>query len=282
MLLPFAGALLAEAGAPPAAAAIALGDSQYARRAEKARAGVAAPEPIEAAIAAYRRALALDPLSYEARLRMLRALFFRGGFCIIDPAAQIKLFEEAKSLAEDTVRNLERGVPSNRGQVGSSHGAARLEALRRIPHAAEIYLWSAISWGQWAATHKIAAAWQGAASRIRDLSQTGIDLKPGAEQGSGYVILGRLHIEAPHIPLLTGWVSRQKGIASLRQALAIAPQNTPARYFLAAALLEVDPSRSKEARELLAGLAATPPRPEYPVEDAHYAEAAKRRLAALR
>lgn len=258
---------------PSAAAALAKADAHFALRAEGARGGEAATTQVEAALFDYRRALVLDPSSYEARLGLLRALFFRGGFCEIAPREQIKLFEEAKRLAEDTVRRLD-----------SSSGTrpARTAALRRVPLAAEIHMWAAISWGQWAVDHKIAAAWQGAAERIRDLSQAVIDIDPATAQGGGHLILGRLHAEAPRLPILSRWVSRKKGIEHLRAALAIAPANTPNMYFLADALLKWSPSGREEARALLSRCASAIPRPEYLVEDAHYSEMAQRRLAALR
>src|SRR5260370_31192326 len=89
-----------------AAEALASGDAHYARRAEGARGGIADAVHVDRAIADYRVALALAPLSYEARLRLLRSFFFRGGFCDMDAREQVKLFEEAKKLAADTVRLL--------------------------------------------------------------------------------------------------------------------------------------------------------------------------------
>ena len=267
-------------GAPPedlsaAATPLASGDAHYARRAEGARGGTADPVHVDRAIADYRRALALDPLSYEARLRLLRAFFFRGGFCDMDAREQVKLFEEAKKLAEDSVRLLD-------ADVHRVHGHVRADGARTIAPAAETYLWAAVSWGQWAVFHKLYAAWQSAPARIRDLAQAAIQIEPAIAQAGGYLILGRLHVEAPRIPMLTGWVSREKGIAYLRTGLAIAPDNTALMYFLADALLSVDPSKKEEARSLLQRCASATPRPEYAVEDAHYAEEARERLAVLR
>jgi len=267
-------------GAPPedlsaAATPLASGDAHYARRAEGARGGTADPVHVDRAIADYRRALALDPLSYEARLRLLRAFFFRGGFCDMDAREQVKLFEEAKKLAEDSVRLLD-------ADLHRVHGHLRADGARTIAPAAETYLWAAVSWGQWAVFHKLYAAWQSAPARIRDLAQAAIQIEPAIAQAGGYLILGRLHVEAPRIPMLTGWVSREKGIAYLRTGLAIAPDNTALMYFLADALLSVDPSKKQEARALLQRCASATPRPEYAVEDAHYAEEARERLAVLR
>jgi hypothetical protein len=218
--------------------------------------------------------VALDPRLLEARVGLLRALYFRGGFCDTPPAEQVRIFEEAKRLAEETVARLEK-------DLGSPRGAARIQALKGVPAAPAIYFWAAVSWGQWSVDHKVAAAWQGAAVRIRDLAQTVVDLDPAMDQGSAYLILGRLHAECPKIPMLTPWISRQKALSNLRQALALGPVNTPNLYFLADAILTFESAHEDEARRLLDQCATAAPRAEYAVEDAHYADMARQRLAGL-
>jgi len=254
--------------------ALAAGDVHYARRAEGARGGTCVPYQIDSAIVDYKRALELDPLSYAIRLRLLRADFFRGGFCALDEREQILQFEEAKRLAEDTVRRLDADLSRHRSSVSGD--------LARRPEAASIYLWAAISWGQWAVSHKVAAAWQGAAARIRDLAEAVIAIDPATDQAGAHLVLGRLHAEAPRIPMLTHWISREKALVQLRTAHAMAPESSHATYFLADALLKLSPSSRDEARELLQHCASQPPRPEYLVEDAHYAEMARERRAGLR
>lgn len=274
MITVLVSALLLSAStvAPTVAEALATGDAHYAGRAAGARNGVAQSGPIDAAIAAYRGALLLDPNSTPARLRLLRALFFRGGFCDIAATDQIKLFVDAKRLADETVRRLEADLKIPRL-------SAHREVLKREPLAAEIYLWAAVSWGQWATTHKLGAVWQGAARQIRDLAQAVVDIEPRTLYGSGHLILGRLHAEAPRVPMLTPWVSREKAIEHLTKALQIAPDNTSNIYFLAEALLALQPARRSEVKTLLERCADAPPRPDFLVEDAHYAEAARELLA---
>jgi tetratricopeptide (TPR) repeat protein len=278
-ILPGAPGDAGAAGAePPAAAAEALaaGDAHYARRAEGARGGTAQPLHIDGAIAEYRRALALDPRFFEARLALMRAFFFRTGFCgPMDVGDAIRTFDEAKKLAEETVALLDADTGRRRARV-------QVEAARALAPAAEAYVWAAVSWGQWAVFHHLAAAWQGAPKRIRDLAETVLLIDPATAQAGAYVILGRLHCEAPRIPMLTGWISREKGIAYLRQGLARAPDNPALVYFLADALLTWEPARRAEARALLERGAASTPRPDFLVEDAHYAEEARERLAGLR
>jgi tetratricopeptide (TPR) repeat protein len=284
--LPVAGgALVALLAAPPAPAqdvaegtlaeALAAGDAHFARRAEGAHGGTAMPFHADSAIADYRRAVALDPQSLDARLRLLRAYFFRGGFCgEMDPGEKQKLFDEAKDVAEETVKRLD-------AELGREKGRVDLAAARSSPSAAEAYAWAAISWGQWAVFHKVNAAFSGAPGRIRDLAEAVVAIDPRTAQGAGYLILGRLNAEAPRIPFVTGWVSRQNGIEYLRKGLTLVPENPAFSCFLADALLRLDPSRREEAVSLLAHAAAVVPRPEYAVEDAHYSEMAKARLAAV-
>jgi tetratricopeptide (TPR) repeat protein len=279
----FAGAARAEEDPPAAptgpaafAEAIAAGDAHYARRGEGADERGAPPFQIDGAIAEYRRALALDPTSLEARVRLMRAYFFRGGFCGEMPRDEkVRLFDEAKRLAEEVVSRLDT-------ELGRKKGKVTRDAASRVTPAAEAYLWSAVSWGQWAVFHRVSAAWSGAPGRIRDLAEAVIVLDPGAEQAGAHIILGRLHSEAPKIPLVTGFVSREKAVAAVRAGIALAPENRALAYFTADVLLRHAPGADGEAREILARVSSTPPRADFRAEDLHYARMARERLAGLR
>lgn len=272
------GLLLALAlAAPDGAPALPEGDAHYARRSEGARGALAATAEIDAARAAYRRALGADPGSAEARWRLVRALFFRAEFCGAGPEEKKRLFEDARDTGEEGVKRIETALARTSGKD------ARLQALRTTPGALELHFWTAVAWGQWAlARGKWAAARQGAAGRVRDLAQTVIDADPALEEGGGWRILGRLHAESPKILFLTGWISRDKALDSLRRSLAAGPRNAVTKLFLAEAILDHDRAHRDEARRLLEDAARTPPRPDYAVEDAHYAEEARARLARLR
>jgi hypothetical protein len=272
-----AGSAPVRAPDPAAAAeAIAAGDVHYARRGEGADGQRALPFEIEGAMAEYRRALALDPGSRDARRRLMRACFFRGGFCgPMDRDAQVALFDEAKRLAEETVATLDAERERSTGRVPGG-------ATARVATAAEEYLWAAISWGQWAVFHKISAAWSGAPGRIRDLAEAALSIDPSAEQAGAYILLGRLHGEAPRIPFVTGWVSRAKAVAFVRQGLPLAPNNRALVYFTADVLLQHAPASEAEARALLERCATSPPRPDFLAEDLHYARMARERLAGAR
>jgi hypothetical protein len=261
---------------PGVAEAIEAGDAHYARRAEGAHGGTALPFHADGALVEYHRARALDPHSLDARLRIMRAIFFRTGFCgEMDDRDKVRLLDEAKAIAEEAVAEVDASTGRHKSRVPG--GAAVTE----LP-SAEVYLWGAVSWGQWAVYHRMGAAWQGAPKRIRDLAEAVLSIDPKTAQHGAYILLGRLHCEAPRVIGITGWVSCEKGIAYLRQGLADAPDNQALVYFLADELLRRQPSRSDEARGLLQRCAASTPRPEFTVEDAHYAEEARDRLAGLR
>ncbi len=267
--------LVASVDASTAAeAAVASGDAHFARRAEGASSGVARPQQTDSAIADYRRAIGLDPSSLDARLKLLRAYFFRGGFCGASAADAIDIFIAAKDVAEDTVKLLD-------SQTGRSKSHVDSKTAGTVPVAAEVYLWAAVSWGQWAVSHPARGAWQRAPARIRDLAEAVIALDPAAEQAGGHVVLGRLHTEAPRVPFLTHWVDRAAGLQHLRTALSLSPDSPQIMYFLGAALLRLDPARAQEARALLVRCATVKPRPQYPVEDEHYAWQARDLLADL-
>jgi tetratricopeptide (TPR) repeat protein len=257
----------------PAAAEVEKGDAAYARRDEGAHGETADPRRIEEALGHYRAALRLDPASRRARARLMRAAFFRAAFCGASRDERLARLEEARRRGEEAIRALE---------VPGEAAPARLVRLRATPQAIDLYFWSAAAWGEWAlARGKLAAAREGAGPRIRDLAATVRDLDAAYEQGGGDRILGRLHDQSPKIPLITGWVSRRAAIDHLRRALALGPDNSVNKLFLAEALLEHVDGSQAEARSLLEACAGAPPRPEYRVEDTYFAARARELLDAL-
>lgn len=275
LLLQALGPLQAPAGAA-ASELVAAGDARYQERAAGARGAVADTREIDAALVFYRRARAAAPEGGEALFKLLRALHFKGAFTGATEAEQKAAFDEGRRLGQDFVERVER-------ELAGRGAAARLAKLRAVPHAASVYFWTAACWGQWALVRgKLAAAREGVAGKIRDLAETVIALDPELEEGGGYRVLGRLHHQSPRIPLLTGWVSKDRALQYLRRSYDLAPQNLVTRYFLGEAILDHERQNAEVGRRLLKSCLDAPPRPEYLVEDRHYAEAARARLAGLR
>lgn len=269
-------AVLLAAVTEAAAALLASGDAHYDRRAEGAEGARALPGEVDQAIDSYRAAVAAEPASKTARARFIRAVFFRTSFTDAPGDVRRRLLREARDVADEGLRRLDV-------EIGGAKGGARLDALRRVEHAVDLHFWAAVAWGQWGlAAGKLAAVRQGVAGRVRDLGQVVVELDPSYEQGGGHRILGRLHDQCPRIPFLTGWVSRERGLQHLRQALARNPANTVDQVFLAEAILAHDSGRRPEAIRLLEACARAVPRPELLVEDAFYIERARKVLASAR
>ncbi len=277
LCLAFSAASLAAQSAPAPADASAIllasADAHYANRASNAQGARANPAEIDAAIADYRTALKQSPDTIPVRWRLQLALFFRAVYCGETPEGRKKILGDARAIGDVAVTKLEaplKGKPP----------AARIAALRAVPEAASLYLWNAVVWGEWALAYgKVAAARQGAATKIRDLSQTVIDLDPALEEGAGYRVLGRLHHQSPSILFVTGWVNHQLAVPLLRKALAAGPINRVNQYFLADALLDRDAAARKEAAAILRRCATEAPRPFLLIEDSEYAARCRARLA---
>ena len=263
-------------GTVPAQRAMADADAHYARRAAGhvgARAGSGA---ISEAVGGYERALA-DSSSAEARWKLARALYFLGTYTGLDEPGRIAAFGRARRFGEEAI-----------AIVGRRRGSARIRSMKPEsaaaaaagdPDAAPSYFWNAVAWGQWAlASGRFEAARQGAADRIRDDCVTLIRIDPKFEEGGGYRILGRLHDQAPRIPLLTGWVSRAEALRNLRLAVEVAPANFVNRHFLAEALRKGDRGQKEEAIRIEEELAADQPSEGHLVEELELQQQARANL----
>ncbi len=261
---------------PELVALLAEADARFARRSIGAIDEVANPAEVAAAIALYRQALSRAPDDIEILARLMRAMHFRGAYAGAGLLEKKAIFEEGRKLGQGAIDRLE-------ARAKAARGLSRIEALRLVKGTPELYLWTAGHWGEWALVRgKFAAARSGIAGRLRDLSQTVIDLDPALEDAAGYRLLGRLHSEAPKIPFITGWVSREKALQYLRRAYVAGPRHPVTWYFLAEAILDHEPQKRDEALRLLERCATTPPRTDTLLEDARYAILARKQLEQIR
>jgi tetratricopeptide (TPR) repeat protein len=257
------------------------GDRWYLRRQEGRVGSKASVGPINRAIAEYDRAVEAPDL-VEGRWKLARALYFKGVYCGLDPDARKAIFVKARRVSEEAIGILNRSL-EQKGIKGLLDLTPELLAgtLSDRSDAAPIYFWAAASWGQWAlSTGKAEAARTGVPETIRDYALTVVALDPKFEEGGGYRILGRLNDEAPWIPFITGWVSREEAIRSLRLAVEAGPQNIANRHYLAEALAKGNAEEKAEAIRLEEAILVESPSPLHIVEDLTIQDAARANLAA--
>lgn len=274
-----AAAVLVTALAPASAdeGALARGDAAWQRRAEGRQGLRAAAGPIGEAVAAYRQALAGAPGSIAVRQRLLRALYFQGRFAADGIEAQREIYARGRDVAEEGITLLaaDLGVPLDPGRP-----AEVATAVDGRPEAAGLFFWAAAHWGLWGETGgAFAAARSGVAGKVRQRAETAIAIDESFLDAGGLRLRGRLHTEAPRIPLVTGWVDRELAVTSLERAVELAPQEPQNRLYLAEALLRFRPDRRDEALALLRQLSVEAPRPGDLLEDSSILAAARRLLA---
>lgn len=275
----FGGGAPERAAGPPsesAAAEISDADAHYARRGAGHAGARADPAEIVEAISGYEKAAGHDPGSAAARWKLARALYFFGTYTGADDKTRRASYERARRAGEDAIAVIaRRRSPAARPRELDPGRAADL--VRGDADAAPAWFWTAVAWGEWAlASGRVEAARRGAASRIRDDCATLIRLDPMFEEGGGYRILGRLHDQAPKIPFVTGWVSRDEAVRNLRLAVAAAPANMVNRHFLAEALAHR--GELAEAVRIEADVAGGAPDPGHLVEELAIQETARRNL----
>ncbi|HYM60265.1 MAG TPA: hypothetical protein VEZ11_05170 [Thermoanaerobaculia bacterium] len=257
-------------------AQVAEGDHQYELRAEGHQSGRAKAARIDAAIAAYQKAVSASPNDIEARWKLLRAFRFKGAYVLTTSEEKKALYDRAKKAGEETIAIIDKllapkGVSSSKGS--EKHVA---EAAAAIPGAGEVFFWHSVNWGEWAlAFGKLAAARQGAADVIRRDATIAMLIDPKLEGGGPARVLGRLHDQTPRIPFITGWASSKEAVKFLSESLKLDPTNKITKVFLAEAMVANDGDKKPEAIKILKDVVSTPNDPNYEVEQAAAQDDAK-------
>lgn len=227
-----------------------------------------------AAIEAYATALEADPANVEARWKLLRALWFEAEFVAGTRPERRELLDRATRAADAGVERLalhELGPEALPGSLEEA-GLARDDA-------AQLYFWSAVAWGAWSQlAGLLRSVYEGVANRIRDYALVTRVLAPDTEQGGALRLLAELHARLPRVPLVSGWVDRERAVPLADQAYAVDPDYVGNQLLLARILLARAPERREEALRLLERAAAAEPRPDQRVEDRAIIEAARERL----
>jgi tetratricopeptide (TPR) repeat protein len=245
---------------------IATGDAAWSRRAEGHQGARALPGPVNEAVAAYERAVREQPDRLEGYWKLARALHYKGEYATQSREGKQVAFDRGREVAEAGLDRLARRA-GGRGKLDAMPPAQAAKAVTGIPEAPPLFLWAAAHWGLWGDVFgRMAAARQGVGDKVRRYSEILVALDERYEDAAGHRILGRLHTLAPKIPFVTGWVDRGKAISELRRAVSLGPDNLDNHLFLAEALLEHQPDKAAEAREILRRLTARRPSPGLVVE----------------
>jgi tetratricopeptide (TPR) repeat protein len=256
--------------ASTALAQIADGDQHWAARATGHQGGRASATDVDAAIAAYQRAIAQYPNDLEPRWKLLRAIRFKGAYVASTNADKKTVYDMGKRAGQETVAIIDRQLAAKGSRsVTKATEKDVADAARSIPGAAEVFQWDAANWGEWALAYgKLAAVREGAADRIRREATIAMLIDPNIEGGGPARVLGRLHDQTPHIPFLTGWASSRQAVKLLNDALRIDPTNKVTRVFLAEAMVDNNSDTKPQAVQMLRELISSGNNPEYEVEQA--------------
>jgi len=239
-------------------AQVSEGDRHYAMRAEGAQGRRARAEHIDAAIAAFAKGSDL-----ESQWKLLRAYRYKGAYVASTSEQKKQVYGAAKVAGEKAIAAAYKAI----GVKPTAPEKEVANAARAVPGSAEVFLWDAINWGEWALAYgKLAAARQGAADRIRRQATIALLVDPKLEGGTPARVLGRLHDQTPRIPFITGWASSKEAVRFLNESLRIDPRNKLTIVFLAEAMVANDSKTKPQAIKMLRDAIAAPNDPEYIVE----------------
>jgi len=256
---------------------VADGDQHWAARAEGHQGGHAKPDHINAAIAAYQRAVQANGNDLDARWKLLRAYRFKGAYVATSTDEKKAIYDQAKKAGDAAMAVLDaqlraKGVNS----VSKATEKQVADAARSIPNAGELFLWDSINWGEWALAYgKLAAVKQGAADRIKREATIAYLIDPKLEGGSPGRVLGRLHDQTPHVPFITGWASSKEAVKFLKESYTIDPSNKITGVFYAEAMVSNDSDTKPAAIKMLEQIVTAPNNTEFEVEQAAAAEDAR-------
>ena len=244
-------------------------------RAEGAQGGKAKAEHIDAAIAAFQRALAQNPNDVEAHWKLLRAYRFKGAYVAASTDDKKKIYGVAKVAGEKALAVVNK-LLAVRGVKPKATDKQVADVAKTIPGAAEVFLWDSVNWGEWALAYgKMAAAREGAADRIRREATIAHLVDPRLEGGTPSRVLGRLHDQTPRIPFITGWASQKEAVRFLNESMRVDPANKITIVFLAEAMVANDSKTRAQAVQMLRNAIAAPNAAGFEVEEAAAVEDAK-------
>jgi tetratricopeptide (TPR) repeat protein len=258
-----------------AAAQVSEADQHWNARAEGHVGGRAKAAQIDAAIAAYQKAVAQEPNNLEGRWKLLRAMRFKGAYVASTNDEKKNVYSAAKTAGEGAMTIVNRALAAKNVKPDAPEKKVA-EAARTIAGAGEVFFWDSVNCGEWALAYgKMAAVRQGAADRIRREATIAMLTNPKMDGGGPQRVLGRLHDETPHVPFLTSWASTKEAVRFLNESYKLDPTNKITRVFLADAMVSNDSKSAPEAIRILREVINTPNDPNYEVENTQAQEDAK-------
>jgi hypothetical protein len=258
-------------------AQVADGDKEWAVRAEGHQGGRAKAAHVDAAIAAYQRAIAANANDLEARWKLLRAIRFKGTYVAATADEKKNVFDTGKRAGAEALAIIDRQLAAKGlSSVSKATEKQVADAAKTIPGAVEVFFWDSVNWGEWALAYgKFAAVKEGAADRIKREATIAMLIDPRIEGGGPGRVLGRLHDQTPHVPFLTGWASKKEAVRFLNESIKIDPTNKITQVFLAEAMVDNDSDTAPQAVQMLRAAIAAPNNAEYEVEQAAAVDDAK-------
>jgi tetratricopeptide (TPR) repeat protein len=262
----------------PAAGQLSEGDQHWNARAEGHVGGRAKAAQIDAAIAAYQKAIAQDPNNLEARWKLLRAIRFKGAYVASTNDEKKNVYAGAKTAGQGAIAIVNRALAAKNVKSDAPEKQVA-DAARTIAGAAEVFFWDSVNWGEWALAYgKMAAVREGAADRIRREATIAMLADPKMDGGGPQRVLGRLHDQTPHVPFITGWASSKEAVRFLNESNKLDPSNKITRVFLAEAMVSNDSKNGPAAIRILREVISSPNDPNYEVESVKAQEDAKELL----
>src|SRR5687767_5839318 len=121
------------------------GDRFWNGRAQGSQNGRAKPAPIDAAIAAYQRAVVQNPNDLEGHWKLMRGYRFKGQYVASTSEEKKRVYSEAKNAGEKALALLDRLLAAKGVKSVSKATEKQVAAVAKtIPGADETFLWDSI------------------------------------------------------------------------------------------------------------------------------------------
>ena len=221
--------------APVAANAVDPGDEKIAlaqiKEGDRLYEGREDMAKARVAVASLRQAVVADYGNFEAAWKLSRASYYVG----------------------DHTDNSDEAEDMFRAGIDAAKSAVKLQ-----PNKPEGHFWLGANYGGQAKLSTLSSL--STVTDIRTEMETVIKLDEKFQSGSAYLALGRLYLQAPKV--LGGDTS--KAVDYLKKGLALAPNNSLMKYYLAEAYQSEN--KDAEAKKLIEEIIATTPDPQYLAE----------------